>query len=52
MSSVKFTCDVSGILFPDIKILYNEVALDSTDCPLMILFARLFLKLSQIHIFF
>lgn len=36
MSLVKFTCNISGIMFPDNKILYNEVTLDSTSFPLVL----------------
>lgn len=53
MSLVKFTSDVISIIFPGIKILWNEATLDRIGFPLVILVVcKDFLKLSQIHIFF
>lgn len=37
MSLVKFIWDMSGIIFPDIKVSYNKVTLDSAGFPLVIL---------------
>lgn len=36
MSLVKFTCDMSGIIFSDVKISYNEAPIDSTGFSLVI----------------
>lgn len=37
MSLVKFTSDVTSIIFPGIKILWNEATLDRIGFPLVIL---------------